>query len=425
MAKKYKQRIADRILKRKVLGKGAVLIEGPKWCGKTTTAKQLAKSILDLGDSAVLKQSYGLIEISPKTLLEGKTPRLIDEWQALPPIWDSIRSEVDKRGEPSQFILTGSSVLPEADETVHSGTGRFATIKMRPMSLYESGESSGTISLTDLFEGKPIEVQQNGLEIGDIAYLTCRGGWPWATIISKELALDQAFDYVDSVTQRDIQRVDKVKRSAERAKLLLRSYARNISQQVSCSTIRKDMLANDASTLDEDTVADYIKALKKLFVIEDLAAWNPNIRSKAAIRTSDTRHFVDPSIGTAILGLGPKDLINDLKSFGFFFEDMVVRDLRVYAEALDGGLYHYRDSSGLECDTVLHRRDGSYALMEVKLGGEQNIEDGANSLLSLAENIDTDRMSAPSFMAVIVGVGQYAYQRKDGVYVIPIGCLKD
>ncbi len=423
--KKYKQRIADRILERKVLGKGAVLIEGPKWCGKTTTAKQLAKSVLDLGDSAILKQSSGLIEISPKTLLAGDTPRLIDEWQALPPIWDSIRSEVDRRGEPSQFILTGSSVLPEADETVHSGTGRFATIKMRPMSLYESGESTGTVSLKDLFEGKSIEVQQNELDVEEIAFLTCRGGWPWATIISKKVALDQAFDYVDSVSQRDIQRVDKVKRSAERAKLLLRSYARNISQQVSYSTIRKDMLSNDASTLDEDTVADYIKALKKLFVIEDLAAWNPNIRSKAAIRTSDTRHFVDPSIGTAILGLGPKDLINDLRSFGFFFEDMVVRDLRVYAEALDGELYHYRDSSGLECDTVLHRRNGSYALMEVKLGGEQNIEDGAKSMLSLAENIDTDKMPAPSFMAVIVGVGQYAYQRKDGVYVIPIGCLKD
>lgn len=422
---KYKQRIADRILERKVLGKGAVLIEGPKWCGKTTTAKQLAKSVLDLGDSTILKQSSGLIEISPKTLLEGDTPRLIDEWQALPPIWDSIRSEVDRRGEPSQFILTGSSVLPEADETVHSGTGRFATIKMRPMSLYESGESTGTVSLKDLFEGKSIDVQQNDLNVEDIAFLTCRGGWPWATIISKKVALDQAFDYVDSVIQRDIQRVDKVKRSAERAKLLLRSYARNISQQVSYGTIRKDMLSNDASTLDEDTVADYIKALKKLFVIEDLAAWNPNIRSKAAIRTSDTRHFVDPSIGTAILGLGPKDLINDLKSFGFFFEDMVVRDLRVYAEALDGELYHYRDSSGLECDTVLHRRNGSYALMEVKLGGEQNIEDGAKSMLSLAKNIDTDKMPAPSFMAVIVGVGQYAYQRKDGVYVIPIGCLKD
>ena len=422
---KYKQRIADRILERKVLGKGAVLIEGPKWCGKTTTAKQLAKSVLDLGDSAVLKQSSGLIEISPKTLLDGDTPRLIDEWQALPPIWDSIRSEVDRRGEPSQFILTGSSVLPEADETVHSGTGRFATIKMRPMSLYESGESTGTVSLKDLFEGKSIEVQQNELDVEEIAFLTSRGGWPWATIISKEVALDQAFDYVDSVIQRDIQRVDKVKRSAERAKLLLRSYARNISQQVSYGTIKKDMLSNDASTLDEDTVADYIKALKKLFVIEDLAAWNPNIRSKAAIRTSDTRHFVDPSIGTAILGLGPKDLINDLKSFGFFFEDMVVRDLRVYAEALDGELYHYRDSSGLECDTVLHRRNGSYALMEVKLGGEQNIEDGAKSMLALAENIDTGKMPAPSFMAVIVGVGQYAYQRKDGVYVIPIGCLKD
>lgn len=422
---KYKQRIADRILERKVLGKGAVLIEGPKWCGKTTTAKQLAKSVLDLGDSAVLKQSSGLIEISPKTLLDGDTPRLIDEWQALPPIWDSLRSEVDRRGEPSQFILTGSSVLPEADETVHSGTGRFATIKMRPMSLYESGESTGTVSLKDLFEGKLIEVQQNELDVEEIAFLTCRGGWPWATIISKKVALDQAFDYVDSVIQRDIQRVDKVKRSAERAKLLLRSYARNISQQVSYGTIKKDMLSNDASTLDEDTVADYIKALKKLFVIEDLAAWNPNIRSKAAIRTSDTRHFVDPSIGTAILGLGPKDLINDLKSFGFFFEDMVVRDLRVYAEALDGELYHYRDSSGLECDTVLHRRNGSYALMEVKLGGEQNIEDGAKSMLALAENIDTGKMPAPSFMAVIVGVGQYAYQRKDGVYVIPIGCLKD
>ena len=422
---KYKQRIADRILERKVLGKGAVLIEGPNWGGKTTTAKQLAKSVLDLGDSAVLKQSSGLIEISPKTLLDGDTPRLIDEWQALPPIWDSIRSEVDRRGEPSQFILTGSSVLPEADETVHSGTGRFATIKMRPMSLYESGESTGTVSLKDLFEGKSIEVQQNELDVEEIAFLTCRGGWPWATIISKKVALDQAFDYVDSVIQRDIQRVDKVKRSAERAKLLLRSYARNISQQVSYGTIKKDMLSNDASTLDEDTVADYIKALKKLFVIEDLAAWNPNIRSKAAIRTSDTRHFVDPSIGTAILGLGPKDLINDLKSFGFFFEDMVVRDLRVYAEALDGELYHYRDSSGLECDTVLHRRNGSYALMEVKLGGEQNIEDGAKSMLALAENIDTGKMPAPSFMAVIVGVGQYAYQRKDGVYVIPIGCLKD
>lgn len=422
---KYKHRIADRILERKVLGKGAVLIEGPKWCGKTTTAKQLSKSLLDLGDSSVLMQSSQLIEISPKALLEGKTPRLIDEWQALPTIWDCIRSEVDRRGEPSQFILTGSSVLPEAEETIHSGTGRFAYIKMRTMSLYESGESTGSISLSDLFEGKSFEVLQNEMDIDELAYLICRGGWPWATLIPKEVALDQAFDYVDSVVQKDIQRVDKIKRSPDRARLLLRSYARNISQQISYATIRKDMLANDASTLDEDTVADYVKALKKLFVIEDLAAWNPNIRSKAAIRTSDTRHFVDPSIGTAALRLGPKDLINDLQSFGLFFEDLVVRDLRVYAEALDGELYHYRDSSGLECDTVLHRRNGSYALLEVKIGGENRINEGAANLLALANNIDTNKMSAPSFMAVIIGVGKYAYQRKDGVYVIPISCLKD
>lgn len=421
----YKQRIADRILERKVLGKGAVLIEGPKWCGKTTTAKQLAKSVLDLGDASVLKQSSQMIEISPKFLLDGATPRLIDEWQALPPIWDSIRSEVDKRGEPSQFILTGSSVLPDAGETIHSGTGRYAHVMMHPMSLYESGESTGSVSLKDLFDGKTPDVQENSLKIEDIAYLTCRGGWPWTTLISKKVALDQAFDYVDSVIKRDMQRVDKVKRSPERTRLLLRSYARNISQQVSYSTIRKDMLSNDASTLDEDTVADYIKALKKLFVIEDLAAWNPNIRSKAAIRTSDTRHFVDPSIGTAALGLGPQDLINDLQSFGLFFEDMAVRDLRVYAEALDGTLYHYRDSSGLECDTVLHRRNGSYALLEVKLGGEDKINEGAASMIELTNNIDTDKMPAPSFMAVIVGVGKYAYRRKDGVYVIPIGCLKD
>lgn len=402
------------------------MIEGPKWCGKTTTAKQLAGSVLDLGDSLVLKQSAEMMGISPKTLLDGDTPRLIDEWQALPPVWDAIRSEVDRRGMPSQFILTGSSVLPEADETIHSGTGRFAYLKMRPMSLYESGDSSGTISLRDLFEGRAFgEIQANKLELEEIAFLTCRGGWPWATLISREAALDQAFDYVDSVTERDILRVDGIKRNPERAKLLLRSYARNISQAVSYATIRKDMISNDETSLSEDTVADYIKALKKLFVIEDLAAWNPNIRSKAAIRTSDTRHFVDASIGTAALGLGPKDLINDLQSFGLLFEDMVVRDLRVYADALDGQLYHYRDSNGLECDTVLHRRNGSYALMEIKLGGQERINEGAANLMALAENIDTDRMPAPSFMAVITGVGPYAYRRQDGIYVIPAGCLKD
>ena len=401
------------------------MVEGPKWCGKTTTAQQQAQSLLNLGDSDILSQSLKIMEISPKTLLQGKTPRLIDEWQTIPPLWDTIRSEVDQRGEFSQFILTGSSVLPQANETTHSGTGRFAHIKMRSMSLFESGESTGSVSLGDLFAGNTFEPQPCELDLQKMAYLTCRGGWPQATLIEGKIALDQAFDYFDSVIERDIQRVDGVKRNPERAKLLMRSYARNIAQQASYSTIKADMLSNDAKTLDEDTVADYIKALKQLFVIEDLAAWNPNIRSKSAIRTGDTRHFVDPSIGTAALGLGPDDLINDLNFFGLLFEDLAVRDLRVFAEALDGKLYHYRDSSGLECDTVLHRRNGTYALIEVKLGGEKLIEEGVASLNNLSNTIDTDRMHKPSFMMVLTAVGQYAYQRKDGIFVVPIGCLKD
>ena len=421
----YKKRIADNILARKLAGKGAVLIEGPKWCGKTTTARQQAKSVLDLGDSDVLKQSIRMIEVSSNILLQGETPRLIDEWQTIPALWDSIRSEVDKRGTFSQFILTGSSVTPQADETIHSGTGRIARIKMRPMSLFESGDSTGSISLRSLFEGEKILPQQNSVDLQRIAYLICRGGWPQTTMLEGDIALDQALDYVDAIAERDIWRIDGVKRNAERTRLLLRSYARNISQQVSYSTIKADMLSNDAKTLDEDTVADYIKALKRLFVIEDLEAWNPNIRSKAAIRTSDTRHFVDPSIGTAALGLGPTDLMNDLESFGLFFEDLAVRDLRVFAEVLDGKLYHYRDSSGLECDTVLHRRNGTYALIEVKLGGETLIEDGVRALKTLAETIDASRMNTPSFMMVLTAVGQYAYQRPDGVFVVPIGCLRD
>lgn len=404
-------------------GKGAVLIEGPKWCGKTTTAKQQAKSMLNLGDSNVLRQSLQMMDLSPITLLEGDTPRLIDEWQTIPPLWDTIRSEVDRRGDFSQFILTGSSVLPDAESTIHSGTGRFARIKMRPMSLLESGESTGSVSLTKLFEGEPLKPQVNQKGLEDIAYYTCRGGWPQATLLEGEIALDQALDYFDSVVERDIQRVDGVKRNADRARLLLRSYARHISQQISYATIKADMLSNDSQTLDEDTVADYIKALKRLFVIEDLEAWNPNIRSKAAIRTSDTRHFVDPSIGTAALGLGPKDLMNDLESFGLFFEDLAVRDLRIFADVLDGRLYHYRDSSGLECDTVLHRRNGTYALIEIKLGGEKAIEEAADSLKQLAATIDHTRMPQPAFLMVLTAVGPYAYRRPDGVFVVPITCL--
>ena len=425
MKKEYKSRIADQILTRKLVGKGAVLIEGPKWCGKTTTARQQAQSMLDLGDGDVLRQSQQMMDVSPKTLLQGATPRLIDEWQTIPLLWDTIRSEVDRRGLFSQFILTGSSVLPHADETTHSGTGRFTRLKMRPMSLFESGESTGSVSLRELFEGESFEPQVNGIDLHTMAFLTCRGGWPQATFLEGDLALDQALDYVDAVTELDIRRVDWVKRSPERARLLMRSYARNISQQVSYGTIKADMLSNDSKSLDEDTIADYIMALKRLFVIEDLPAWNPNIRSKSAIRTGDTRHFVDPSIGTASLGLGPNDLVNDLNSFGLFFEDLAVRDLRVFAEALDGRLYHYRDSSGLECDTVLHRRNGTYALIEVKLGGEKLIEEGVEALNSLSATIDTTKMPNPTFKMVLTAVGQYAYQRKDGIFIVPIGCLRD
>lgn len=420
----YKQRIADSLLERKLSTTGAVQIEGPKWCGKTTTAKQIAKSVLNLGDETILKQSQRMMQISSKTLLEGNTPRLIDEWQTIPALWDSVRNEVDSRGEFGQFILTGSSILPDASATIHSGTGRYAHINMRPMSLFESMESSGTISLTDLFDGKQIEPAINNLEIEDIAYLLCRGGWPQATLLKGNLALDLAIDYVDSLVTKDVQRIDGVKRSAERVRRLLRSFARNISHQVPYKTFKADILANDTETLDEDTVADYIRVLKQLYVIEDLEAWNPNLRSKAAIRTTDTRHFVDPSIGTAALGLGPKDLINDLETFGLLFENMAIRDLRVYADALLGKVYHYRDSDALECDAVLHRRNGTYGLIEIKLGGLDYIDKAADTLYTLARKIDTDKMKEPSFLMVMTAVGPYAYRRPDGVYVVPIGCLR-
>jgi len=421
----YIKRIADDLLARKIAGKGAVLIEGPKWCGKTTTAKQQANSLLDLGDSIVLKNSRTMFEIDSYVLLDGETPRLLDEWQTIPDLWDTIRSAVDKRCKPSQFILTGSAVTPEAEETVHSGTGRIGRLRMRTMSLFESGESSGSVSIEDLFNGNRIGPQRNALSLENIAFLACRGGWPAATMMKGEIALDQAIDYYDSVVEYDIKRVDGVRRDSQRARRLLRSFARNIAGQVSYATYKADMASNDSDTLDEDTVADYIKALKKLFVVEDLEAWNPNLRSKAAIRTSDTRHLVDPSIATSALGIGPKDLINDLETFGLIFENMAVRDLRVYAEALSGKLYHYRDNTGLECDAVLHRRNGTYGLIEVKLGGEKKIQEGVGSLMMLAGKIDTTKMPKPSFMMVLTAVGEYAYTRPDGIHVVPIGCLKN
>lgn len=425
MINRYKKRIVDTLLNRKLEGIGAVLIEGPKWCGKTTCAEQKAKSIVYMNDPKKSSMYMQLAKMSPQTLLEGESPKLIDEWQLAPSLWDTIRFEVDHRDGEGFFILTGSAVPAKTDDIWHTGTGRFARIKMRPMSLWESEDSTGIISLGALFNGSAQTAITDEKSLEDMAFLVCRGGWPKATMQKKEAALERVFDYYDAVVNADISRVDNVERDAERTKRLMRSYARFQGSQTSISKIKDDVKANDAMTVNDDTIGSYIKALEKIFVIEDMPAWNPNLRSKTAIRTSDTRYFVDPSIAVAALGLGPKDLINDLNTFGLLFETMCVRDLRVYADALGGTVYHYRDKNGLECDAVVHLRNGSYGLIEIKLGGDSLIEEGASTLKELAGKIDTTKMKTPSFLMVMTGLGDYAYQRDDGVWVVPVGSLKD
>lgn len=422
----YKNRIADKLLIKKLKGKGAVLIEGPKWCGKTTSAEQISKSILYMANPEDEKQNIQLADINPSLLLQGEVPRLIDEWQIAPKLWDAVRFEVDHRNEEGQFILTGSSIPAKMDEVIHTGTGRFAWVLMRPMSLYESGESNGTVSLGELFEGNINISGINKLELSDIAFLVCRGGWPRATFMEEDIALEQAYDYYDAVVKTDISKADGINRNPERVKHLMRAYARNQGTQVSNETLKADMISNDTVALDTDTVFSYINALKKIFVVEEATAWNPNLRSKTAIRSSETRYFVDPSIGVAALGIGPNDLINDLRTFGLLFETLCVRDLRVYADSLNGSVYHYRDANGLECDAVIHLRNGSYGLVEIKLGGDRLIEEGAETLKILASKIDTDKMKQPAFSMILTATGKYAYRRpEDGIYVVPIGCLKD
>lgn len=421
----YKIRITDKLIEKKLKGKGAVLIEGPKWCGKTTSAEQLAKSILYMAKPEDEKQNVLLSELNPSLLLQGDTPRLIDEWQIAPKLWDAIRFEIDHRNLEGQFILTGSAVPADSKSIIHTGTGRFAWVLMRPMSLFESGESNGSISLKELFAAPDKIAAINTLDLQKIAFLVCRGGWPRATFMEDEIALEQAYDYYDAIINMDISRVDGVKRNPERVKLLMRSYARNQGQQISNEILKQDMITNDSESLDSDTVLSYVNALKKIFVVEEAPAWNPNLRSKAAIRTSNTRYFIDPSIAIAALGLGPEDLINDLNTFGLVFENMCIRDLRVYADALNGSVYHYRDNKGLECDAVIHLRNGTYGLIEIKLGGDKLIEEGAKSLITLQNQIDTTRMKKPAFLMVLTGIGNFAYKREDNVYVVPIGCLKD
>lgn len=423
--KSYRNRIADTILKRKLEGKGAVVIEGPKWCGKTTTAEQIAKSVLYMDDPANKAQNITISEINPKQLLRGETPRLIDEWQIAPKLWDTIRFEVDHRGELGQFVLTGSAVPADTHEITHSGTGRFTWLMMRPMSLYESGESNGTVSLKEMFEeNEKIEGYAN-LTFERLAFVVCRGGWPQAIDMRDEIALDQAIDYYTAVVHSDINRADNIEKNPERVKRLMRSYARNQGSQVPNTVLVKDVANNDETSINEETVATYLKALRKIFVIEDMPAWNPNLRSKTAIRSSDTRYYIDPSIAVAALGLGPDDLISDLHTFGFLFETLCIRDLRIYADSISGEVYHYRDKDGQECDAVIHLRNGKYGLIEIKLGGDTLIEEGARNLKAMEAKIDTDKMNTPSFLMVLTGVGNYAYRRKDGVFVVPISSLKN
>lgn len=421
--KKYKKRIADKILQKKLNAKGAVLIEGAKWCGKTTTASQIAKSILSMQNPEEKEQNIRLAELSPSRLLHGKTPRLIDEWQLAPKLWDAVRFEVDKRDEFNQFILTGSAVPADLKEITHTGTGRISRMLMRPMSLFESQESNGSVSLAELFSSKTNIDGENTIDIDELAFLICRGGWPKAIGLKQYIGLSQAIDYYDAIVNSDISRVDNIERNSERAKRLLRAYARSIGTQTKLTSLSNDV--NEDNNLGTNpTIYNYINALQKIFVIEDSHAWNPNLRSKAAIRTTDTRYFTDPSIAAAALGLGPNDLIDDIKTMGFFFENLCIRDLRVYADSLDGTIYHYRDKNGLECDAVIHLRNGAYGLIEIKLGGDKAIEEGKYTLNKLAENIDYNLMKKPSFKMVITGTGKYAY--KDGdTFIVPIGCLKD
>lgn len=379
-----------------------------------------------VSDPANINRNLIMAEMNINSLLDGEKPKLLDEWQVIPQLWDAVRFAIDHSKGIGQFILTGSTIPPTKDQQEkihHTGTGRITTLRMRPMSLWESEDSTGAVSLEELFKNQGMAIYgETNLQIDDIAFLICRGGWPIATNLEPEYALETAFSYYKAVTEMDIARVDGIKRSSTRTRRLMRSLARNQGSQVTIAGIKADMQANDTDSLDVDTVSSYIEALKKIYVIEDMEAWNPNLRSKAAIRTSDTRYYVDPSIATAALGIGPVDLVKDLNTMGLFFETMAVRDLRIYAQSLDGDVFHYRDSNGLECDSVVHLRNGQYGLIEIKLGGKKLIDEGVESLNKLASNIDFNKMNAPAFKMILTAIGSMAFKRKDGIYVVPISC---
>ncbi|MDR1355493.1 MAG: DUF4143 domain-containing protein [Propionibacteriaceae bacterium] len=416
----YLERIADKVLAAALSSSGAVLIEGAKWCGKTWTAARQARSSLLMQHPDEAANNLTLAKMKPSLLLEGDTPRLIDEWQLAPVLWDAVRYMVDQRGTVGQFILTGSAV-PADNVTAHSGTGRIVRRKMRPMTLFESLESSGVVSLSALFAQAEPSGKSN-LSVEQLAFALCRGGWPAAVVQGDTAALSQAFDYVDAVTNFDVSRVDEIEKNPARVRALLRSLARNTATQASITTLRADIGSNETD-ISEKTIASYLNALTRIHVVEDLPAWSPKLRSRTAIRSAATRHFVDPSIATAALRAAPERLLQDFNTFGLLFESLCIRDLRVYANAIDGDVFHYRDKSGLETDAIVQLRDGSWAAVEVKMGAA-DIDNAAANLNSLARKVDTEAMNQPAFLMVLTAT-QYAYRRDDGVLVVPIGCLRD
>ena len=423
----YRPRICDSILQKKLRTGGAVLISGPKWCGKTWTALNAANSVIYMQDPDKRSSYLKLAQTTPSLLLKGEKPRLIDEWQTATVLWDAVRFAVDKEPKKGQFILTGSVIVDNegkdpSERMEHTGTGRISRMRMRPMSLFESGESNGTVSVRSLFEGKTDVESTSNLTIEDIAYIICRGGWPAAMEMDKEDALEVAYDYYESITEKDASTVDKSQKDPDRVRAIMKSLSRNISTMTTDRTIIGDVKANDVSMSDK-TLELYLRALRKLFVVEDIKAWQPSLRSKTGIRTSDKRQFVDPSIAVAALGIGPDAIIEDFNFFGFLFESLCTRDLRVYSEGLRGTIRHYHDNNNLEADLIISLDNGKWAAVEVRLGSRE-IEEGAEHLKKLAANIDTDKFPAPSFLMVVTG-GEFAYRRDDGVLVVPLGCLRD
>jgi uncharacterized protein len=419
----YLPRLIEKIMTESMKTNGCIVIEGPKWCGKSTTSERFAKSVVKLQKPATYNQYKILADIGDDKLLSGEKPLLFDEWQKIPELWDYIREYIDEVSGKGLFILTGSA-KPIEDKDRHSGIGRIKKITMRTMSMWESNESSGEVSLKQLINEAGGVSGKNQYQLKDIAYLICRGGFPSAAIEkNKDIALNYAKDYVNTLVSSDITSVDDIKRNPKRARAILKSYARNVSTAATMTTILKDIESN-VDTQDIRTVNSYVNAFSKLFVIDETESWTPKLRSKTAIRTTSTKHFVDPSIATAILDANPNDLMSDLNTFGLLFENFVLRDLKIYAQSLEGNVYNYRDKSGLEADAVIHLNDGRWGLIEIKLGGEKLINEGALTLKSLKEKIDQVKMSKPEFLAVITASDSFAYKRADGVYVIPIACLK-